>query len=49
MYSTPKYKANIVKANTKEEEIRAKVSMQKTKCESTRSKQKNHLPKSKKK
>lgn len=49
IYSTPKYKANIVKVKTKDEEIKAKVSIQKTKCESIRSKQKNHLPKSTKK
>jgi flagellar basal body rod protein FlgB len=47
MYSTPKYKANDVKVKTKAEHINERVSMQKTKCESIKSKQKNHLPKSK--
>lgn len=46
MYSTPKYKANIVKNSTKFAPTKAKLSMQKTKCESMRSRQKNHLPKS---
>lgn len=46
IYSTPKYKANIVNVSTKEEAINDKLSMQKTKCESIKSRQKNHLPKS---
>lgn len=46
MYSTPKYKANIVKVSTSIEATRARLSIQKTKWESTRSIQKNHLPKS---
>ena len=49
MYSTPKYKANIVKSSTSEDETNAKVSAQNTRWESTRSRQKNHLPKSIKK
>ena len=49
MYSTPKYKANIVKVRTRDDEIKANVSTQKTRWESIRSKQKNHLPKSTKK
>ena len=49
MYSTPKYKANMVKTSTRVEDIRASISIQKTKCISTISKQKNHLPKSTKK
>ena len=39
----------MVKTNTSAEEINAKISIQKTKCISTISKQKNHLPKSTKK
>ena len=46
MYSTPKYNANIVNNKTKIDETSAKPSIQKTKFESIRSKQKNHLPKS---
>lgn len=46
MYSTPKYKAKQVKVSTREDDIRAKESKQKTKWESIKSKQKNHLPKS---
>ena len=46
MYSTPKYSANTVKVNTSIDEIKARLSTQKTKLESIRSKQKNHLPKS---
>lgn len=46
MYSTPKYKANIVNSNTRADETNASVSEQNTKCESIRSRQKNHLPKS---
>ena len=46
MYSTPKWRANIVKNVTRIEAIRAKLSIQKTKWESIKSKQKNHLPKS---
>ena len=47
MYSTPKYKARDVNVKTNAEHINDKVSIQKTKWESIRSKQKNHLPKSK--
>jgi hypothetical protein len=47
MYSTPKYKAKDVKVNTNAEHINERVSTQKIKCESIKSKQKNHLPKSK--
>ena len=46
MYSTPKYKANIVNKRTSIEHTKAKLSMQNTKCESIKSKQKNHRPKS---
>ena len=46
IYSTPKYKANIVKVNTSEADTKAKLSTQKTRWESTKSKQKNHRPKS---
>lgn len=46
MYSTPKYKAKEVSVKTKAEHIKDKVSTQKTKCESIKSRQKNHLPKS---
>ena len=46
MYSTPKYRANIVKNNTKLAPTKAKLSMQKTRCESIKSRQKNHRPKS---
>jgi poly-beta-hydroxyalkanoate depolymerase len=46
IYSTPKYRAKDVKVKTKEEHIRDRVSIQNTKCESIKSKQKNHLPKS---
>lgn len=49
IYSTPKYKANIVSVKTRLEAIRAKESIQKTKWESIRSKQKNQRPKSTKK
>lgn len=48
MYSTPKYNARTVKVNTKAAEISARVSTQKTKWESIKSRQKNHRPKSKK-
>lgn len=47
IYSTPKYKANEVSVKTRHEQIKDKVSIQKIKCESIKSKQKNHLPKSK--
>ena len=47
MYSTPKYKAKDVKVKTNAEHNNERVSIQKTKCESIKSKQKNHLPKSK--
>ena len=46
MYSTPKYKANIVSNSTSAEATRAKLSIQNTKWESIKSRQKNHLPKS---
>ena len=46
MYSIPKYKANDVRVRTSAEAVKAKLSIQKTKWESTKSKQKNHLPKS---
>ena len=46
IYSTPKYKAKVVSNKTKLEVIKANKSMQKTKWESSKSKQKNHLPKS---
>jgi len=46
IYSTPKYNANMVKVRTKEAETSAKLSTQKTKWESTKSKQKNQRPKS---
>ena len=46
IYSTPKYNANIVKKSTKFAPISAKLSTQKTKWESMRSRQKNQRPKS---
>ena len=46
IYSTPKYKANIVSVSTKDDDTKAKLSIQKTKWESTNSKQKNQRPKS---
>ena len=46
MYSTPKYKANIVRVKTSIDEIKANVSIQNTKCESIKSRQKNQRPKS---
>jgi hypothetical protein len=46
IYSTPKYKASDVRMETKTVNSNDKVSQQKLKCESIRSKQKNHLPKS---
>lgn len=46
IYSTPKYNANEVKVRTKAEHINESVSIQKTKCESIKSRQKNHRPKS---
>lgn len=46
IYSIPKYKANDVKVNTRAEAVSARLSTQKTKCESTKSMQKNHRPKS---
>ena len=49
IYSTPKYNANIVKVNTKLEDINARESIQNTKWESIRSRQKNQRPKSTKK
>lgn len=46
IYSTPKYKANIVKRRTSEDAIKASESTQKTKWESIKSIQKNQRPKS---
>jgi hypothetical protein len=46
IYSTPKYKANIVKSRTSEDAIKASESTQKTKWESIKSIQKNQRPKS---
>ena len=46
IYSTPKYKAKVVKVKTKEAHINDRVSIQKTKCESIKSRQKNQRPKS---
>ena len=46
MYSVPKYKAKEVNAKTSPEVTSARLSIQKTKCESIKSRQKNHLPKS---
>ncbi len=46
MYSTPKYNASVVKVKTNDEQSKERVSTQKTKCESIRSKQKNQRPKS---
>lgn len=46
MYSIPKYKAKDVKISTNSEEMSAKPSIQNVKCESIKSKQKNHRPKS---
>ena len=46
IYSTPKYKANIVNVRTSIDDTKAKLSMQNTKWESIKSIQKNHLPKS---
>jgi len=46
IYSTPKYKANIVKNKTREDESKAKISTQKIKWESIKSRQKNQRPKS---
>jgi len=46
MYSIPKYNAKDVSINTKAEAVSARLSMQNTRCESTRSKQKNQRPKS---
>jgi hypothetical protein len=46
MYSIPKYKANEVRVKTNAEAVNANESIQNTKCESIKSKQKNHLPKS---
>jgi len=46
IYSTPKYKANMVSVKTKIEATNDKLSIQNTKCESMRSKQKNQRPKS---
>jgi hypothetical protein len=49
MYSIPKYRAKEVSVRTKAEQINDRVSTQKTKCESIRSRQKNQRPKSIKK
>lgn len=49
IYSTPKYKANMVNIRTKADDNKAKTSTQNTRCMSTKSRQKNHLPKSTKK
>ena len=49
MYSTPKYKANIVRVSTRDDDINAKESTQKTKWESIKSRQKNQRPQSTKK
>lgn len=46
MYSTPKYKAKDVKMSTSIEEISDRLSTQKIKWESIRSKHKNQRPKS---
>lgn len=46
MYSTPKYRAKEVNVKTNADAIKARLSIQKTRCESTRSKQKNQRPKS---
>lgn len=46
MYSTPKYKANMVNSKTSIDETKANPSIQKTKLESIRSRQKNQRPKS---
>jgi hypothetical protein len=46
IYSTPKQNAKEVNVSTKEVQTKAKLSIQKTKCESIKSKQKNHRPKS---
>ena len=46
MYSTPKYRANIVNVKTSDAAVKAKLSIQKIKCESIKSKQKNQRPKS---
>jgi len=46
MYSTPKYKASVVRVKTKAEHTKERVSTQKTKWESIKSKQKNQRPKS---
>jgi len=49
MYSTPKYKAKLVSTTTRIAQISAKVSIQKAKCESIKSRQKKKRPKSIKK
>lgn len=46
IYSTPKYRANIVKVSTSAEATRDRLSMQNTRWESIKSKQKNQRPKS---
>lgn len=46
IYSTPKDKAKEVKIATNKAERSDNISKQKIKCESMRSKQKNHFPKS---
>lgn len=46
IYSTPKYNARHVRIKTKEAANKAKLSIQKMRCESIKSRQKNHRPKS---
>ena len=46
MYSTPKYSANIVSVSTRAEATSDSVSIQNTRCESIKSRQKNQRPKS---
>jgi hypothetical protein len=46
IYSTPKYRANTVKVSTNIEDIKARLSIQKSKFESIKSRQKNQRPKS---
>lgn len=46
MYSKPKYNANMVNNNTNDALNNAKLSIQNIKCESIKSRQRNHFPKS---
>ena len=46
IYSTPKYSANIVNVSTRDEATSARLSIQNTRCESIKSRQKNQRPKS---